>query len=343
KPVAAASIAQVHFAKTFNDEDVAVKILRPNIKEKFIGDIELVIFIARFFARFSKVAKRIKFLEIMEIFRKNSLIEMDFLYEASAAAELAENFKNDENIRIPKVYWDYSAKEILTIERFFGSRIDDIETLKNKGIDVNDILKKSSLIFVNQVLRDGFFHADMHPGNVLVDDEGKICIFDFGIMGRLDKKTRVFLAELLIGFLNRDYKKVADLHFDYGFVPLDQDRDLFAQACRFINEPILNHPQNQISIAKLLENLLKMAEDFKMNTDPRLFLLQKTMVMAEGIGRMLNDKANFWNISEDIIKDWGKENLGLKSKIFDIFEDVKDILKKLKFLLDEAVSKKNMN
>lgn len=342
-PVAAASIAQVHFAKTKEGREVAVKILRPNIYHDFLQDVDLLLFVSKIAEKISPIARRVKFHQIVKNFRTSSVIEMDLLYEAASASELAENFKEDNDIKVPAVFWEYSTSKILTIEKFEGTRIDNIEGLQGQGLDVNEILKRSSRIFVKQVLRDGFFHADMHPGNVLVDKAGRICVFDFGIMGRLDKKTRIFLAEMMLGFLNRDYKKVADLHFDYGFVPAHQDKDLFAQACRVIAEPILNQPQNKISVARLLEKLLKMAETFEMNTDPKLFLLQKTMMMAEGVGRMLNPEVNFWELSRELIQDWGGENLGLKARIKDRLEEIVEIIDNIRKILKNLAEDKTAN
>lgn len=314
QPAAAASIAQIHFAKDLNGNEVAVKILRPNIEARFFRDINLLYWISRLINKKLPRYRRLKFDQIISSLAQTSKIEMDLLYEAAAADELAKNFADDEDIRIPKIYWQNSTSRVLILERFYGISIDETKKLESSGLDLNTILKKSANIFLKQTLRDGFFHADMHPGNVLVDKNGKICVFDFGIMGRIDRKNRVFLAELLLGFLNRDYQKIADIHFDAGIVPQGQSRDLFAQACRSIGEPIFDLPQNQISIAKLLQKLFKVTENFKMEAQPQLVLLQKTMMMAEGIGRKLNPNINFWELSRDLIEEWGRENLGIKAK-----------------------------
>ncbi len=335
-PVAAASIAQVHFAKTIEGDDVAVKILRPNIAAKFARDYELLYFLAGLFDFAAPSLRRLRFKEVILKLEETTTLEMDFSYEAASASEYAENFKGDENIRVPKIYWKYSSSNVMTLEKFEGVRIDDLEALRAQGHDIHDILMKSSLLFVRQVLRDGFFHADMHPGNVLIDKDGKICVIDYGIMGRLDKETRIFLAEMLLAFLNRDYRKVADLHFEFGLISRDQDRDLFAQACRAIAEPILGLPQNQISIARLLNQLFKVFDRFKMVTETKFLLLHKTMFMAEGLGRILNPELNFWEVSRELIEEWGAENLGLRARIKTRINDTLECLDNIKKITKSA-------
>jgi ubiquinone biosynthesis protein len=328
-PVAAASIAQVHFAKDVNGNDLAVKILRPNIEKNFFKDINLLFWIAKIVNKKFPKFKRLKLKQVVQTLAETSKIEMDLQFEASAANELAENFKNDDDIRIPKIYWQLTTSKIMVLERFYGTNIDDTKKLQEQGHDLDDILKKSANIFLKQTLRDGFFHADMHPGNVLVDSDGKICVFDFGIMGRIDKKTKIFMAEMLTGFLNKDYKKVADVHFDAGYIPANQSRELFAQACRAIGEPIFDLPQNQISIASLLQKLFKVTEQFNMETQPQLLLLQKTMMMAEGIARKLNPNTNFWELTRELIEGWGKENLGAKAEVKEVIKQTLDTFNSL--------------
>ncbi|HCR86295.1 MAG TPA: 2-polyprenylphenol 6-hydroxylase, partial [Alphaproteobacteria bacterium] len=318
RPVAAASIAQVHFAKLKETgEEVAIKILRPNIEKKFRQDIELLEWMARKVQDNLPKLRRLKPVEMVETFAVTSRNEMDFLLEAAAASELKDNFKDDNEIKVPKIYWHYTTNKILVLEKFKGIRVNDIEALQAAGHNINEILRKSANIFMKQALRDGFFHADMHPGNVLVDEVGRIAVFDFGIMGRIDRKTRLFLAQMLLGFLNRDYEKVAELHFEMEIVPPTQDKKLFEQACRSIGEPIMDLPQNQISIGRLLGQLFKIANNFEMQLLPQLFLLQKTMAMAEGIGRTLNPNLNIWELSRGLIEDWGKENFSVKARTKD--------------------------
>jgi ubiquinone biosynthesis protein len=329
KPIAAASIAQVHFAvEKESGMEVAIKVLRPNIREKFFKDIDLLLWIAQKVEKNLPKYRRLRSVKVIEDFAQTAKFEMDFLFEAAAASELAENFKDDLEIKIPKIFWRLTTSKVLVLERFRGIRIDDIQGLKNTGHDVNEVLRKSANIFMKQALRDGFFHADMHPGNVLVDSDGKIAVFDFGIMGRIDRKIRLFLAEMLLGFLNKDYKRVAELHFEMGIVPENQDIKLFEQACRSIGEPIMDLPQNQISVGRLLEQLFNISNNFEMRLLPELFLLQKTMVMAEGIGRILNPNLNIWEISRDLIEDWGKDNFSIKAKSKDRISEFLGNIKK---------------
>jgi ubiquinone biosynthesis protein len=313
-PVAAASIAQVHFATLTSGEKVAVKILRPNIEKKFKRDLDLFYFVANLVTKFFPATGRLKLSQIVKTLDDSTKLELDLRLEAAAASELKENMANEKFFKVPNVYWRLTSSKVMVLERVYGTQIHDKAALIKAGLNPDEILKKSAEVFMKQVLRDGFFHADMHPGNVFVSKKAEIVVIDFGIMGRIDFKTRLFLAEMLKGFLDRDYKKVSDVHFDAGYIPQNQSRDLFAQACRSIGEPIHNLPQSEISLAKLLEQLFKISEGFQMETQPHLLLLQKTMMMAEGIGRQLNPNVNFWELSREFIEDWGKEHLGPAAK-----------------------------
>ncbi len=336
KPVAAASIAQVHFAKDMDGKEVAVKILRPNIKKKFTADIEFLYWAAALISNLFYEYRRLKLPEVVKKFATTSSVEMDFRLEASAACELAENFKDTDYFKVPKINWDMTSERVLTMERVGGLRIDDVKGMQKAGINPDDVLQKASNVFFLQVFRDGFFHADQHPGNVFVDKDGNIIVVDFGIMGRIDLESQLYLAQMLLGFLNRDYRKVADIHFDAGYVPADQDRDLFMQAVRSIGEPIHGKPQNEISIAKLLRQMFKITEDFQMETQPQLLLLQKTMMLAEGLGRKLNPEANFWMISKPLIEQWGTENLGAKGKAKQVACEAKKIMTRVNHIITIA-------
>lgn len=325
EPVAAASIAQVHFAITKEKKKVAVKVLRPGIENAFAKDIELFNWLAKKINKKLPNVKRLRLPEVVATFAEMVKIEMDLRFEAAAASELKENMKNDEGIFIPEVDWQRTTRRVLTMERIKGIRIDDKKALAKAGHDVKKITKRLAEMFFVQVLRDGFFHADMHPGNLFVDEKGNIAAVDFGIMGRLDKKTRIFMAEMILGFLQRDYKKVADVHFAAGYVPLTQNRELFAQACRSIGEPIFGKPQNEISLALLLGQLFKITEDFEMETQPQLLLLQKTMMLAEGMGRKLNPEVNFWDLIKPLAEKWGDENMNKITLVKEAFmEDLKN-------------------
>lgn len=325
EPVAAASIAQVHKAKTRDGRWVAVKVLRPGIEEIFKRDLELMMWLAGIIKKRMKSLRRLKPVEVVKTFSRTVKIEMDLRLEAAAASELRENFKDDKGFFVPEVYWRLTSGRVLTLEWIDGINIMDRSGLITQGHNINKILAISGQSMFRQVFRDGFFHADMHPGNMFITKDGAIAVVDFGIMGRLDKKTRFYLAHMLYGFIKRDYIKVAKAHFSVGYVPKNQSLELFAQACRSIAEPIWGLPQNEISIAKLLKQLFKITEDFEMETQPQLLLLQKTMMMAEGLGRILNPNVNIWKLTEPIIEEWAKDNLSWYGGTIDKLGDLKDL------------------
>ena len=315
KPVAAASIAQVHFAVTTEGEDVAVKILRPDIEKRFARDLDLFLWIAELLEEHWPWIRRLKPVEVIELFAETVEMEMDLRMEAAAASELADNFADDPGFRVPNVDWSRTTARIMTVERVRGARIDNLEALQEMGLDPTEILRQAATAFFNQVFRDGFFHADMHPGNAFVDAQGRVVPVDFGIMGRLDQKTRYFLADMLTGFLTGDYRKVAEVHFRAGYVPAHKSIDAFTQACRSIGEPLLGRPLHEISVARLLAQLFRITEQFEMETQPQLLLLQKTMVVAEGVGRTLNPDVNMWELPRPMIEDWMLQHRGPQARI----------------------------
>lgn len=335
-PIAAASIAQVHFATTLDGDDVAVKILRPGVRSQFARDIELFYWLAKMVERALPAMKRLRPVEVVGRFEEWVTVEMDLRLEASAASELAENFIGDDEFHVPKVYWQHTAERVLTTERIRGFRIDDIDGMTEAGYDVDAVLANSSRIFFLQVFRDGFFHADIHPGNMFVDETGRLTPVDFGIMGRVSWKDRVFLADMLVGFLARDYKKVADVHFEAGFVPPHKSRDAFCQALRAIGEPLLDRPLNEISVGKLLAHLFQTTDDFDMETQPELLLLQKTMLVAEGVGRKLNPNVNMWMLARPLIEDWMIANRGPEARVREFVGEVTSSMQRLPKLLDQA-------
>jgi ubiquinone biosynthesis protein len=336
EPVAAASIAQVHFATMHDGKEVAVKILRPDIEEKFEKDIDFLRWTANVITRALPKYNRLKLGEVVEQFARTTEIEMDLRLEAAAACELAENFNDDDDFYVPAIEWDLTSERVLTLERVSGIRIDNQKALYEAGLDPQDILEKASRIFFMQVYRDGYFHADQHPGNMFISPKGQIIAIDFGIMGRIDLQSRIFLARMLQAFINKDYKKVADIHFDAGYVPANQDRDLFCQAIRAIGEPIHGKPQDEISVARMLRQMFKVTADFEMETQPQLLLLQKTMMLAEGLGRKLNPKANFWMISKPLVEQWAIENLGPKAQAKMAADEVKKIATRLNHIIKVA-------
>ncbi|MEZ5648678.1 MAG: 2-polyprenylphenol 6-hydroxylase [Alphaproteobacteria bacterium] len=328
-PIAAASIAQVHFAETIEGVPVAVKILRPGIEAAFRRDLDLFMWVAETIERAYPASRRLKPREVVRTLEAVVATELDLRLEAAAAAELAENFTNDPTFIVPKVDWQRTAQRVLTIQRINGIRIDRIDNLRAAGHDPNDILRRCAEAFFKQAFRDGFFHADMHPGNMFVRSDGALAPVDFGIMGRLDRKTRYFLAEMLIGFLTGDYMRVAEVHFHAGYVPADQSLPLFAQACRAIGEPIRGRPQEEISIARLLGQLFQVTAQFRMETQPQLLLLQKTMLVAEGIGRILNPHANMWQLAQPLMEEWMRENRGPEARLVETIKGIREILDRL--------------
>ena len=314
-PIAAASIAQVHKAKLITGEKVAVKILRPNIAKIYNNDIIFLEFIASIIAKLSKKAKRLKLSEIIAVFRDSMNFELDLRLEASAASRFADNFAKDDTIYIPKVYWNLTSEEILTTEWIDGISIYDTKKLLENKLNLEELSTKIAVIFFNQAYRDGFFHADLHPGNILVKKNGQISLIDFGIVGILSEDDRLWVAEILFAFLHRDYKLVADVHYRAGYVPQNTNLELFSQYCRAVAEPIIGKQVKDISVGILLAQLFKVTEAFGMETQPQLLLLQKTMVIIEGIGHTLNPEVNMWQLAEPWIKKWAAKNLTLEAKL----------------------------
>ncbi|HCS68718.1 MAG TPA: 2-polyprenylphenol 6-hydroxylase, partial [Rhodospirillaceae bacterium] len=262
-------------------------------------------------------------------------LEMDLRFEAAAAAEMADNFDGDDTFVIPAVDWARTGSRVLTTERIDGFPINDVAGITQAGIDPKTVVENAARAFFNQVFRDGFFHADLHPGNLFVMDGGAIGAVDFGIMGRVDKKTRRNLGEMLLGFLTRDYRRAAEVHFEAGWVPRDKSVDAFTQACRSIAEPILDKPQHEISIGRLLGQLFQVTETFAMETQPQLLLLQKTMLTAEGVSRKLYPDTNMWVLARPLIEDWMRANLGPEAKIMDTFQGLAEAAERLPRVMED--------
>jgi len=313
--IAAASISQVHKAILHNGDKVAVKILRPEVHTLYCRDIKLLYSLAKLSQYVMKDISRLKLLEIVKSFEDTMYQELDFMLEAASASEIRDNAKNDRNVIIPKVYWDFTSADILITEWIDGISIYDKRALEGAGLDLIDISSKIALIFFNQAYRDGVFHADLHPGNVMVCKDGRIGLVDFGIIGRLPEKDRLAVAEILYAFIKRDYIRVAQIHIDAGYVPMDTDLGLFAQSCRAIGEPIVGMSAQDISVGKLLTQLFKMTKTFGMETQPQLLMIQKTTIVVEGIGRRLNSKMNLWKLAEPWIKKWALKNISPEAKI----------------------------
>ena len=326
-PIAAASVAEVFKAETLNGKKVAVKFLKPGIKEKFKRDIDLFLWVAQLLDAKLKRLKRLRLVEVVRSFEASMELEMDLTLEAAAASELYDNHADDLGVQIPKVFWETTSHSIITIEWVEGIPINKLSELKNKKINIEKVIKNLTYLFLNEAYRDGFFHADLHPGNVLIKDNGEIALIDFGIMGRLDKKTKLYLAEILKGFLTRDYDYVAKVHFRAGYVDSSYSEGEFAQACRAIGEPIVGVASGKISIGKLLSSLLKVTRDFNMPVQPQLILVQKTTVVLEGLVSQLDSNANVWEVAEPWVEKWSEKNTGFDARMIDSFEEIMDFVK----------------
>ena len=327
-PVAAASIAQVHKACVVEDggrREVAVKILRPGIERRFRRDLDSYYFAARLIERFHPPSRRLRPEAIVDTLARTTELEMDLRLEAAAISEMAENIKADAGFRVPLVDWKRTQKRVLTLEWINGIPISDRAALITAGHDLKALGLTILRSFLHHALRDGFFHADMHQGNLFVDVEGRIVAVDFGIMGRLGPKERRFLAEILHGLITRDYRRAAEIHFWAGYVPPHHPVEVFAQALRAIGEPIHGRPASEISMADLLGQLFAYTEVFDMQTRPELILLQKTMVVVEGVARSLDPSLNIWSAAEPIAKEWLEANLGPAGALKDAREGASEL------------------
>jgi ubiquinone biosynthesis protein len=326
--VAAASIAQVHRAEIEENgvrRPVAVKILRPDIERRFKIDLDAFFFAARTAESLSVEAQRLRLIEVVATLARSVSLEMDFRLEAAALSEMAENTREDPDFRVPAIDWNCTAREVLTLEWIDGTALNDRVALQAKGFDLPALGRKVIQSFLRHALRDGFFHADMHPGNLFVDNEGRLVAVDFGIMGRLAPPERRFLAEILFGFITRDYHRTAQVHFDAGYVPAHHSVDAFAQAIRAIGEPIHNRTAEDISMAKLLTLLFEVTGLFDMRTRPELLLLQKTMVVVEGVARSLDPKLDMWTTADPVVREWIARNLGPVGRLEDAAEGAGEI------------------
>ncbi len=333
--IAAASIAQVHPAEVATEEGarkVAVKVIRPGVRRRFANDLESYFLVARLQEKWIPDARRLKPVEVTETLAQTTRIEMDLRLEAAALSELRDNTKDDPGFRVPSVDWERTGRDVLTMEWVDGVKMSDLDGLRAAGHDLPKIGALLIQSFLRHTLRDGFFHADMHPGNLFVDAAGNIVAVDLGIAGRLGKKERRFLAEILYGFIKRDYHRVAEVHFEAGYVPRKHSVASFAQAIRAIGEPIHGQSAETISMAKLLTLLFEVTQVFDMETRPELLLLQKTMVVVEGVARTLDPAFNMWKTAEPVVASWIAGNLGPRGMI----EDAGDGLKALASLARQA-------
>ena len=316
--IAAASIAQVHKAVVIENgvrRDVAVKILRPNVEKRFRRDLESYAFAAGLVDKWYPPARRLKPLAVVENLKRTTDLEMDLRLEAAAISEMADNITGDVKFRVPGIDWRRTQKRVLTIEWIDGVPIADLARLKAAGHDTKALGMVVLQSFLRHAMRDGFFHADMHPGNLFVDGGGNIVAVDFGIMGRLGTRERRFLAEILHGLITRDYRRAAEVHFWAGYVPPHHDVAVFAQAMRAIGEPIHGRTAAEISMADLLGQLFAYTDVFDMETRPELILLQKSMVIVEGVARSLDPDLNLWVAAEPVAKEWMTQNLSALGRL----------------------------
>ena len=332
EPVAAASIAQVHKAQ-INDEgtikDVAIKILRPDIKKVFNEEIDAIMLFAFLIESLMKKTRRLKLVEVVFLLKEITNLEMDLRFEAAAANEYAENTKNDLGFRVPQIYWNFTSEQVMTLDWVDGVSIRETDKLKSNNLDTKKIAEDIIQNFLRHAVRDGFFHADMHQGNIFIDENGLIVPIDFGIMGRLDKMSKRFLAEILFGFIQRDYKKVAEVHLTAGLVPKNVQIDDLAQALRSIGEPIFGQTVKDISGGRLLKQLFDVTEKFNMQTQPQLLMLQKTMVVVEGVARKLNPDTNIWTTSKPVLESWLRETKDPVKTINKTLQNTSEVIKRL--------------
>jgi ubiquinone biosynthesis protein len=318
-PVAAASIAQVHKAVTLDKDgqrrEVAVKILRPGVERRFKRDLDSYFFAARLVERVHAPSRRLKPVAVVENLARTTELEMDLRLEGAAISEMAENIAPDERFRVPSVDWTRTAKRVLTTDWIDGIPISDHARLKADGHDLKALGLVVLRSFLTHAMRDGFFHADMHQGNLFVDTSGNVIAVDFGIMGRLGHKERRFLAEILYGLITRDYRLAAEVHFWAGYVPPHHPVEVFAQALRAIGEPIHGRTADEISMADLLGQLFAYTEVFDMQTRPELILLQKSMVIVEGVARGLDPSLNLWVAAEPVAKEWISTHYGARGAV----------------------------
>lgn len=323
QPIAAASIAQVHKAVLKNGEEVAVKILRPGIEREYAKNIKLLYFL-------SKITKyilplkydRFRSRELIKIFHETMKVELDMCMEATMCCRMADNLAMDDVAYVPKIYWNFTSKRVLVSSFMHAISIYDKDALTSAGVNTEIALQNLAVLFFNQIFRDGFFHADPHPGNIFVTKNNRIVLLDFGITGKLSDKDRLGVAEILYAIIRKDYGKVARMHVKLGYVADDIDISLFAESCKDICTPLIETNMKDISIGELLQKLLKMASDFDMIPQHQLFLLQKTIIVLEGIGKSLNPDANMWQLAEPWIKKWAIKNISPEAKFLRFIKNI---------------------
>ncbi|MEL0084272.1 MAG: 2-polyprenylphenol 6-hydroxylase [Paracoccaceae bacterium] len=344
-PVAAASIAQVHRGELKDTgQSVAIKVLRPEIERAFQKDLDTFYFAARLVEFVSPKSRRLKPMDVIAHFDGVVRGELDLRLESASASEFLANIKEDKGFSVPSVNWSLSSRRVMTLDWADGVPMGDVDALAAAGHNLSELGDSVLHMFLNHALRDGFFHADMHQGNLKVSSSGDIVAFDFGIMGHIDEYTRRVYAEILFGFIKRDYKRVAQVHFEAGYVPQDQDVDEFARALRAVGEPIFGMDASNISMGRLLSYLFEVTERFGMETRTELILLQRTMVVVEGVARSLNPQINIWEVARPIVEGYIKSNLGPAAVLNDLTTTLKVLARfgpRLPSLVEQALIKQS--
>ena len=310
EPLASASIAQVHTAKLKDGRDVVVKVVRPGIEKVIRRDVDLLLTIARLADRYSSEARRLRPVEVVQEYETTIFDELDLMREAANASQLRRNFENSPLLYVPDIYWDYCRPDVMVMERIYGTPVSRIDVLKEKGISMQMLGERGVEIFFTQVFRDNFFHADMHPGNIFVADDGRYMAVDFGIIGTLTESDKRYLAENFLAFFNRDYKRIAELHLESDWVPEGTRIDQFEAAIRAISEPVFNKPISEISFGHYLLRLFQTARRFNMQVQPQLVLLQKTLLNIEGLGRQIYPELDLWTTAKPFLERWMSDQVG---------------------------------
>ena len=327
-PLASASVAQVHTATLHSGEKVIVKVLRPDIENRIHADVGLLYELARLAEKFWPDARRLRALEVVAEFEKTLMDELDLVREAANATKLRSNFENSDALYVPEIYWQFTRKKVLVMERIYGIPVGEIERLKQEKANFKLLAERGVEVFFTQVFRDNFFHADMHPGNIFVDLPDKYIAVDFGIVGTLSLSDQRYLAENFLAFFNRDYRRVADMHIESGWVPADTRVEDFESAIRSVCEPIFDKPLKDISFGLLLLRLFQTARRFDMVVQPQLILLQKTLLNIEGLGRQLYPDLDLWQTAKPFLENWFHERIGPKAKIKLIVKQFPEIAEK---------------
>jgi ubiquinone biosynthesis protein len=310
EPIAAASIAQVHRAKLKTGEEVAVKVLRPRIEQKAAAEFRAFARAARTLEAVSQAARRLEPVRFVDTLKAAAAIELDLRMEAGAASTLAEDLKDNPGVAVPAVVWPLTARRVFTLEWVRATPIADLAALDAKGVDRKRLARTVIQVFLTQALMKGFFHADMHQGNMMIDDEGRLVLIDFGIMGRLDEESRRTFAEIIHGFITRNYQRTAEVHFEAGYVPAGHSVDAFAQALRAVGEPLFGKSADAVDMSRVLQQLFDVTALFDMHLRPELVLLQRTMVTVEGVARALDPSINMWEAATPIVKNYIANEIG---------------------------------